>query len=162
VELLWTGHGLDLDVDEERCELVLHLLDREALASFRPLALGRRRHDLAQLAAMVEPDRRRTECPARPKDARDLGERARPVLDVKEHVVGDRRIERRVEERQLLHVRHRVLRAIGEHGACSLDHAGREVGQRETPTSWDAVEILPPDVRVPAADLEHVRIVPNA
>jgi hypothetical protein len=74
VELLWAGYGFDRDVDEERCELVLHLLDHEALASFRPLALGRRGHDLAQLAEMVEPDRRGAKCPARPKNARDLGE----------------------------------------------------------------------------------------
>src|SRR5262249_49793458 len=58
LQILRTGNGLDHDVDEERREFLVHRLHRESLTRHRPLAVGRRRGQLADLANVVEADDR--------------------------------------------------------------------------------------------------------
>src|SRR5579862_5575872 len=147
-----------------RADEVEQILELRHLEILRPgdeldLDVGEERRELPDFAEVVQADRRRAEPAARPQDARDLGERPRAVLDVEEHVVRDHRVEGLVGERELQHVGDGVLRPVAEHAARRVDHARREVGQREAPAGRDAVEVLAPDVPVAAADLEDVRLV---
>src|SRR5579862_3249929 len=61
LEILRPGDELGLDVGEERRDLLVHPLDREALPGIRPLAVSRRRRELPDLTEVVDADRRRAE-----------------------------------------------------------------------------------------------------
>src|SRR5262249_8505989 len=115
------------------------------------------RNERPQLGEMAEAVRRGVQHALWREYAADLGERARPVLDVVEHVVRQDDVERAVWEGKRLGFGDVVVGSIAELVPCRLDHSGGDVGERELPTRIDAIAVCAPEQRGPAAEVEDPR-----
>ncbi len=101
---------------------------------------------------------------ARTQDAPYFLQRLRDVGHVVKHVVGQHHVEGVVFEGQSLCVggaedETTVIYRAGRHqvGPRLIDHAGRQVGQGDLPGLRHAPDLVAPQARRPAAQIQHAR-----